>query len=114
MKSTSEKLQEIQQHGFQLDLGTVINEAFENYKKVALTIGALLLVLIILFTFLVGSAAVITFGIGEITEFMTKTDITKFSTVAIVLNFAVLVVGTALIAPLTAGLLKMVHEAENN
>ena len=114
MNSTTKKLLEIKQYGYSLDFGEVFGQAFENYKKIALIVGSIILVLIISFTVLVGGFAGILFGIGSITEFFTDYNLQSNSTVLLLVNLFASVIGAALIAPLTAGLLKISHLAENN
>lgn len=114
MNATESKLQEIKQYGYPLDFGEVFGQAFENYKKIALIVGCIMLVLIIAFTVLVGGFAGILFGIGSITTFFTNYSLQSNSTVLLVVNLVASVVGAALIAPLTAGLLKIAHLAEGN
>jgi len=110
MKSTSEKLQEIEKFGYPLDMEAVFKQAFDNYRKVTLTIGTLLLVLILLFTVLGGATAVY-LGFKDFTELVTNIDISNFSLLAIAVEFVITIIGTALMAPLSAGLLKMAHDA---
>ena len=50
METTVEKLNEIKQFGYPLDFGDVFSQSFENYKKIALIVGSIILVLIIAFT----------------------------------------------------------------
>ncbi|HEX8575874.1 MAG TPA: hypothetical protein VF677_06230 [Flavobacterium sp.] len=114
MNNIVNKLNEIKKYGYHLDLGIVISQAFENYKKIALTTGALLLVLIVIFTVLVGGVAGIAFGIGSFTEFITDYNILQFSTSIVIIRFLVGVIGAGLIAPITAGIFKMAHHAETN
>lgn len=114
MNSTLEKLQQIKEQGFHLDLDNVLKAAFENYKKIALFIGLLLFILILLFTVFIGSIATIAFSISDITMFMTNYDIYENSNLALIFNFIVKVSGMAIIAPLTAGILKTIHNAQQN
>jgi uncharacterized membrane protein len=114
MNFTANKLQEIKQYGYPLDFGQVFGQAFENYKKVALIVGSIILVLIMAFTVLVGGLAGIVFGIGSVTEFFTDYSLQSNTTVLLLVNLVASVIGAALISPLTAGLLKITHLAENN
>lgn len=114
MKSTAEKLNEIEQNGYPLDFGEVFNQAFENYKKIALLVGGILLVLIFVFTLLVGSIGGLVFGISNLTTLLTDLKPTSSTSSTAIITLLVGVVGAALMAPLTAGLLKIAHQAENN
>lgn len=114
MNYTENKLREIKQYGYSLDFGQVFGQAFENYKKTALIVGSIILVLIIAFTVLVGGFAGIVFGIGSITEFFTDYSLQSNTTVLLIVNLIASVIGAALISPLTAGLLKIADLAESN
>ena len=50
MKLIKDKIEEIKANGYQIDFGTVFEHAFENYKKIALYAGLMLLVFLILFS----------------------------------------------------------------
>lgn len=113
MKSTAEKLIEIEENGYPLDFGTVFNQAFENYKKIALLVGGVILVLIFVFTLLVGSIGGLVFGISSLTSFLTDLKPSSSTSSITIITLLVGVIGAALVAPLTAGLLKIAHLAEN-
>ncbi len=114
MKSTAEKLIEIEEKGYPLDFGEVLNQAFENYKKIALLVGGIILVLIFVFTILVGSIGGLVFGISSLTSLLTDLKPTSSTSSTAILTLLVGVIGAALVAPLTAGLLKIARQAENN
>lgn len=114
MKSTLEQVQEIKKYGYHLDIGEVISQTFENYKKIALLSGAVILLLTILF--FVAAA-----GIGGIlglaisfTDFLTEYSVGGFGTAGLLINLGVSVIVYALLAPVTAGLLQIAHNAEAN
>ena len=44
MNTTKDKIEKISTNGYELDFGTVFENAFENYKKIALYAGLMLLV----------------------------------------------------------------------
>jgi len=101
-------------NGYYLDLGTSIEKAFENYKKIAL-IGGLAYLLISLA--IMGIALTIVaslYGLSEFTETMTNFSITEFSTFGIVLYVLISIVAAGLFSPISAGFYKMAHLAENN
>lgn len=114
MKSTLEKVQEIKKHGYHLDTGEVISQTFENYKKIALLSGSVLLLLVVIFF-------VAAMGIGGIlglamtfTDFLTDTNINHMSSIGILTNMAISVLAYALLAPISAGLIQIAHNAEIN
>jgi hypothetical protein len=114
MNTTTNKLKEIKQYNYPLDFGEVFTKAFENYKKIALITGSIILILIIAFTVLLGSLAGILFGIGNLTKFFTDYNPNNNLSLLLIINLFVGVIGAALVAPLTAGLLKIAHLAESN
>jgi len=114
MKQTLQRIENIKKNGFYFSFGELIEQSFANYKKIALIQGLVLLVIIIIFTVVVGSIAGLALGIGTITEYFTDIDVNKVSSIALIVNFAVTVIASGIGAPFTAGLLKMAHEAEEN
>lgn len=113
-QNTEKQLELIRENGYELDFSTVFNEAFENYKKTALILGLVILILIIAFTVLVGSVAGVFYGIGSYTEFMTGLNPATQGSTTILISFLAAVIGAGLMAPLTAGLLKIVYLANKN
>ena len=49
MNQTLKRLLEIEKNGYQIDFGNVFNHAFENYKKIALYAGSVIVIFSILF-----------------------------------------------------------------
>lgn len=114
MKSTLEKVQEIKKHGYHLDIGEVISQTFENYKKIALLSGGVILLLfIIFFVAVLGIGGVLGLALS-FTDFLTEFSVHGFGTVGLLINLGVSVVAYALLAPITAGLLQVAHNAETN
>ena len=58
MKSIQNKIAEIKTNGYNLNFGDVLDHAFENYKKIALYAGLMLLVFTVLFGFVLVAVAV--------------------------------------------------------
>ena len=54
MESTLNQIEQIKKYGYTLDFSNVFNHAFENYKKIALYAGLILLILFILSFFIGG------------------------------------------------------------
>lgn len=112
--SNKENLNLISNNGYDLDFSAVFTQSFENYKKTALLVGAIVLVLVIGFTVIVGGIAGVFIGIGSYTEFLTGFNPADQSTTAILITFAATVLGAAAYAPLTAGIINIVHLAQIN
>lgn len=115
MKSTLERVQEIKNNGYYLDIGDVISQTFENYKRIALLSGAVILLLTIVFVVAIAGIGGV-FGLAmSFTDFLTEYSVGHFSAAILLMNLAVSVVGYALIvAPITAGIIQMAHNAETN
>jgi len=115
MKSTLEKVQEIKEFGYHLDIGEVISQTFENYKKIALLSGGVILLLTIVFVVAIAGIGGI-FGLAlSFTDFLTEYSVGHFSAAILLVNLGVSVIGYALIvAPITAGIIQMAHNAETN
>lgn len=106
------KLESLKQNGYQLDLGDVISQSFENYKKIAVTVGiAMILVSIVFIVIGLGSLGFLV-GFNDFAQKMTDFQITNFSTLTLVLYIFGTAIFTALTYPFTAGIIKMCHEAE--
>ena len=116
-KTIKNKIEEISRNGYQLDFSTVFESAFENYKKIVLYAGLMLIVFSIVLT-IIGMIGVISYiGIENFEEFGNK--IKQMSSlkvmpldVLIPLN-ATLLLFSGLISPFLAGFLKMAHCGEN-
>lgn len=114
MDKNTKQIDQAIDHGYSLDLGTVIEKAFENYKKIAL-IGGLAYLLIALAATGIGVTLVVTLlGAADITETMTGFKPTDLSSAGIIIYILVMIIISGLASPLNAGFLKMAHLAESN
>ena len=114
MKLIKDKIEEIKANGYQIDFGTVFEHAFENYKKIALYAGLILMIFLIVFGFLLMAGAVSIFGIAKITEILQPENLQpeNFSPNFMLLYTLAVTLFTCLISPFTAGFLKMADCAE--
>ena len=115
MNTTEKRLEEIKRNGYRLDLGEAINETFENYKKIALLSGAVLLLVAVVASVVFGGLAAVFLGMAALTE--TFTDLSQgipLSTSAMLINLVVSIIGYGLFAPITAGIIQMAHNASIN
>jgi hypothetical protein len=71
MNQTLERLQDIEKNGYQIDFGNVFNHAFENYKKIALYAGLVLIIFAILFVIFTSVSLVSVLGVTEMTKELT-------------------------------------------
>lgn len=112
MKSTLQRLEEISRNGYRLDLGEAINDTFENYKKIALLAGAVILLFTIAVLVIFGGFAAVFVGIATVTT--TLTDLGEgipLSATASIINLVVTTIGYGFFAVIAAGIVQMAHNA---
>lgn len=110
-KTMKVKIEEISSKGYQLDFGTVFESAFENYKKIALYAGLMLLVFSILITIILMTGLISYIGVENMEEFGNKMkQLSELKVmpldIALPLN-AGLLLFSAIISPFFAGFFKM-------
>lgn len=115
MKSTSDQIKDIKNHGYTLDFSTVFNHAFENYKKIAVYAGLILLVFSVFFGLVAYLVVDAIFSVDKLTKlYLLNFQPQNLSQI----NIIIYVVGTALVSaimsPFTAGFLKMADCAEKD
>lgn len=111
MNSTKAVIEEIKINGYQLDFGTVFEHAFENYKKIVLYAGLMLLVFSIVLSIVFIAGLISYVGVENLEEFgnrMKQMSDSKVipTEIEIPLNLGILLF-SALINPFMAGFLKM-------
>lgn len=116
MEPVKERIEAIKINGYELDFGTVFEHAFENYKKIALYAGLMLLVFFVLLAILFMIGMISYVGIENMEEFSKK--LTQFSELKekpldIVLQInAGMILLSGLLNPFMAGFFKMADCAE--
>lgn len=105
-------MNELDQKQKGLDIGEVINDAFEIYKKIALQAGlaimCIYLVMVILFFIGVGFF----FKTDDFPQLMKNFDPEKFSLNGKLIYLSVVIAIAALVNPYLAGILKMAQDAD--
>lgn len=115
MKTTQEKIEEIQTNGYQIDFGNVFNHAFENYKKIALYAGLMIFVFFVLVGLFIGGIVIFTFGVSVLNQKMLENlSIENFTGLHLAIYVTLGVLFNCLFAPFFAGLIKMAHSAEKD
>jgi uncharacterized membrane protein len=117
MNTTERKIEEIKTNGYNLDFGTVFNNAFENYKKIAVYGGLAFFVFSAIMAFAVFIVAITIFGISASSinpQSLAGFKLTNFSSLFIVSYILGVALFTAIITPFMAGFLKMADSAQNN
>lgn len=118
MKPVKERIGAIRINGYKLDFGTVFEHAFENYKKIALYAGLMLLFFFIVLGFLFVIGMISYVGMENMDEFSKK--LTQFSELKekpldIVLQInAGMILLSGLLNPFMAGFFKMADCAEKD
>lgn len=109
MKTTLERIEEIKTNGYQLDFGNVFEHAFQNYKKIALYAGLILIVFSILFGIIAAIGVISVVDIHTIGKNMKPEmfEPQNFSLSFLIKYILSIVVFTTLLSPFTAGFLKM-------
>jgi len=116
MKPVKERIEAIRTNGYELDFGTVFEHAFENYKKIALYAGLMLLFFFIVLSILLMIGMISYVGMENMEEFSKK--LTQFSELKekpldIILQInAVMLLLSGLLNPFMAGFFKMADCAE--
>ena len=115
MESTQNQIEQIKKYGYTLDFSNVFNHAFENYKKIALYAGLVLLILFILSFFIGGIGFVMYFGADKLNkDFIETFSNQEPSTVNLILYTTGATLLSALFSPFAAGFLKMADAADKD
>lgn len=116
MQNTKQTLENIKANGYDIDFGSVFNNAFENYKKIALNAGVAFLLFMILMGIVAVGLFIAAFGIGTSTDSdaLSQFNIADFSWVGILIYSISLILFAALTSPFSAGILLMARNASRN
>ncbi|GGF23814.1 hypothetical protein [Flavobacterium limi] len=115
MKSTLDQIEDIKNKGYSLDFSDVFNHAFENYKKIAVYAGLILLVISILCFFLGGGVLVALYGAEHFNkEFFEGLQQNQPEGTTLLIYTLIITFVTALMTPFTAGFLKMADSADKD
>jgi uncharacterized membrane protein len=109
MKTTNEKIERIKQEGYQIDFGTLFNDAFENYKKIALN-GGIAFFLILIFFGIIGFVSFfMAMGSENFAESLAGFRVENFSGTGAALYIVGTILFSGLVCPFMAGIIKMAH-----
>jgi len=116
MNQTLQKLHDIKKNGYQLDFGDVFNHAFENYKKIAVYAGAVLVIFTFIYFIFFGVTLVSVLGLSTIAEEFTpeKLKLGQFSSTLLFKIGCVTVFISTLFSPFLASFLKMAEHGEKD
>lgn len=111
MKTVKARIAEIKTNGYELDFGIAFENAFENYKKIAVYAGLMLFVFFILLTIIMSTGIVSYVGVENMEEFskqlkhLTSLKVMPLN-IAIPVN-GILILISGILNPFIAGFLKM-------
>lgn len=116
MNQQKNRIEELKANGYQLDFANVFNLTFENYKKIALYAGSMILVFTVIIFAIVAAVIISFFGIATLTTMLNPENLTTQLESA---DFKLIYMGigilfSCLISPLPAGLIKMAYCAERD
>jgi uncharacterized membrane protein len=116
MNPVKGRIEEIKNNGYSLDFGAVFNHAFENYKKVALYAGSVILIFTVLLSVGAIAAALSFFTISELKEIANPENmmIENLAGVNLLIYSGSIVVLSCLFTPFFAGFIKMCHAAQKD
>jgi hypothetical protein len=115
MKSTLDQIEDIKKNGYTIDFGSTFNYAFENYKKIALYSGLIILIFSVIMAVLAMGLAVTFYGVAAISkDFILNLENQKLSYLEQLLSIGAVSLFAALLAPFGAGFLKMADCADKD
>lgn len=102
------------QNGYSLDLGKIIENSFETYKKTFLISGVAIILIGIVAIILYAGYFGILYGFGNFAETMTQIEANALNTTTQIINGIVGALFGALFAPILAGFIYVNHLAKTN
>ena len=115
MKSAPEQIEDIKKNGYTLDFSKVFDHAFENYKKIALYAGLILLVFSVLFAIIFLVVVVGIFGLDNVSivKYL-KIKPQSLTTEGLIYYISGTAILSAFFSPFAAGFLKMADCADRD
>lgn len=114
MLNAKERIEEIKKNGYKLDIGTVIEQTFENYKKIALISGLIYLILgiisVVVILAIIGTAV----GFKDFSEAMTGFKPENISTTMLIYQLIGTILITIIVSPISAGMINICRMVDNN
>lgn len=113
--TTANQIENIKNNGYELDFSLVFTHAIENYKKIALYAGLILLVFTIIAVFLFLGIYAAIYGISSLSgNLIQEVSQLKLTGLALVGSVVAQILVSSLLSPIGAGYYKMADCAENN
>lgn len=113
MKNNYDQVERISKQGYDLEFGTILEKAFDNYKKIAGIGGiATLLIGLVIGVFIIALIGV-AYGFSDMTHTLTGLSPESMSGSGLLVMLIISTVFAAIISPVNAGFIKMAALAEN-
>ncbi|MGQ7947385.1 hypothetical protein [Flavobacterium sp. WC2509] len=116
MNQTLQRLLDIEKNGYQIDFGNVFEHAFENYKKIALYAGLVILIFIFSFFIFTTISLVSFLDLTTLTKELSpeKLKIENLSQSELLVIGGISLVFSCLFSPFQAAFLKMAHHGDRD
>ncbi|MBE0391861.1 hypothetical protein [Flavobacterium sp. PL002] len=117
MTTVEKRVEEIKSKGYELDFGTVFNHAFENYKKIALYAGSMILVFLVVMAILITGGFILAIGMPAFIKMANPENLKTIESLVginLILYLGSMLALGLLIGPFFAGFLKMAHSADKD
>ena len=114
MESAKNRVLEIQKNGYDIDFGRVFENAFENYKKIALIAGITILLFSMVILLIGISSFVMYGGYRTVADIIANLKLQNFTIIHILIFVTIISIISGLLSPIPAGILKMAHCASKN
>lgn len=115
MNLTQKRIEEIKNNGYQIEFSDVFNHAFENYKKIALYAGLIIFIAYFILGIFGSGLVISVFGIESFSkESLENLQNFNLSGEPLAIYISSMLVLALIIAPFTAGFLKMADCAEKD
>ncbi|GGD16481.1 hypothetical protein [Flavobacterium orientale] len=114
MYNHKNSIDKILENGYELDFGKLIEKAFENYKKIAVTGGFLFIIITVIAAIAALSTMSMFVEFDDLENMTIESNPIYESTISILIYIFGISLISGLASPITAGLFKIIHLAEKN
>ncbi len=114
MKNNYAEAEKISNDGYEIEFGTILENAFNNFKKIAGIAGVSLLVIVIVLAVVFGGIFGAIYGFSNFTGLLTGLNPEFLSGSSLLIFFVSTVLMAGIFSPLNAGLIKMAHLANED
>ncbi|WP_291120397.1 hypothetical protein [Flavobacterium sp. UBA6135] len=114
MENHKNLIDKILENGYELDFSKLFEKAFENYKKVAVIIGLLFIIITIITVIVTFSTIIMFVELDDLENIATSINPIYESTTSMMIYIFGISLISGLASPMTAGLFKIIHLAEKN